>query len=380
MNYGEKSLKLHRRMRGKIEMRSKVSLTTRDDLSVAYTPGVGVVSSAIGNDKNLSWVLTNRANQVAVVSDGTAVLGLGDIGPEGAMPVMEGKAIIFKEFAGIDATPLCIDTKDVDEIVRFCKLIQPSFAGINLEDISAPRCFDILERLENELDIPVFHDDQDGTAIVVLAALLNACRVSGKTIKDLRIVVNGGGAAGFAVARLILTQKPKDLIMLDSKGIIYDGRSDMNVYKNKIAKITNKKKMQGDLSMAMNGADVFIGLSKGNLVSAEMVRSMNERPFVFAMANPTPEIMPDEAQRGGAFIVGTGRSDFPNQINNALVFPGIFRGLLDNKIKKVTEKMKIAAAYALADSIKRPRTDKILPDITEKKVVKIIARALIRKE
>jgi len=379
MNYGMRAIKLHKKKRGKIEIRSKVKLETRDDLSVAYTPGVGAVCNEIAHDKKKSWELTNRANQVAVVCDGTAVLGLGDIGPEAGMPVMEGKAVIFKEFAGIDAIPLCIATKDTEEIVRFCKLIEPSFAGINLEDISAPRCFDILDRLEKELSIPVFHDDQDGTAIVTLAALINACRVSNKAIRDLKIVINGGGAAGFAVARLILTQNPKDLIMLDSKGIIYDGRLNMNSYKQAIAKKTNRKKIKGDLSAAIKGADVFIGLSKANLMTSEMVRTMNLNPFIFAMANPVPEIMPDEAKKGGAYIIGTGRSDFSNQINNALVFPGIFRGLLDGGVKKVTKEMKISSAIALAYSVKKPTVDKILPNITEKKVVKIIARAIINK-
>jgi malate dehydrogenase (oxaloacetate-decarboxylating) len=353
-----------------------VPLKNKIDLSLAYTPGVAAVSSAIGKNKKLSWELTNRANQVAVVTDGTAILGLGDLGPEAAMAVMEGKAIIFKEFAGIDAIPLCVNTTDVEEIIKFCKLIEPSFGGINLEDISAPRCFEILKRLEEELNIPVFHDDQDGTAIVVLAALINACRVSGKVIKNLKIVLNGGGAAGIAVTRILLSQGVKDIIMVDSKGIIYEGRKDVNPFKKEVAKKTNKKKLKGGLEEAMVGADVFIGVSKGNLVSEKIVRSMNKGPIIFAMANPIPEIMPDKALKAGAFIVGTGRSDFPNQINNALVFPNLFRGLLNGKIKKVTTKIKVAAAVALAYSIK-PKKDKLLPMMTDKKAGRAIAKAVM---
>jgi malate dehydrogenase (oxaloacetate-decarboxylating) len=377
MNYFQKSLALHKKHRGKIEIKSKVPLKTRDDLSLAYTPGVAAVSSAIGKDKRKSWELTNRANQVAIVTDGTAILGLGDLGPEAAMPVMEGKYIIFKEFADVDAMPLCINTKDVDEIVKFVKQIEPNFGGINLEDISAPRCFEILERLEKDLNIPVFHDDQDGTAIVVLAALINACRVTGKVIKNLKIVLNGGGAAGIAIARLLLHQGIGDLIMVDSRGIIYAGRKNVNPYKLEIAKKTNKKKVRGELKDAMVGADVFIGVSKGNLVDEKMVKSMAKKPIIFAMANPIPEIMPGAAYAAGAVIVGTGRSDFANQINNALVFPGIFRGLLDGKIKQVTTKIKVAVAMALAYSVK-PEKNKILPLVTDKKVVKAIAAAVRR--
>lgn len=378
MNYGEKSIKLHKQKRGKIEIRSKVKINTREELAVAYTPGVGAVCTAIGKDKKQSWILTNRANQVAVVSDGTAILGLGDLGPEAAMPVMEGKAIIFKEFAGIDAIPLCINTKEVDKIVDFCKLIEPSFGGINLEDISAPRCFEVLERLEKELSIPVFHDDQDGTAIVTLAALINACRVTGKVMKELRVVVNGAGAAGIAIARLLLAQGVRDLILVDSVGTIYAGREGLNPMKEFFAKMTNKKKIKGGLVEAMQGADVFVGVSKANLVTPEMVKSMNAGPFIFAMANPVPEIMPDLALKAGASIVGTGRSDFPNQVNNALVFPGIFRGLLDGRIRKVTPHMKISAALAIAYAVK-PTRDKLLPLVTDKKVVKLIARTISKK-
>lgn len=378
MDYNKKSLELHKKFRGKFATKSKVPLKTRADLAAAYTPGVAAVCMAISRNKKLSWELTNRANMVAIVTDGTAILGLGDIGPEAGMPVMEGKAIIFKEFADIDAVPLCINTKDVNEIVNFCKLIEPSFGGINLEDISAPRCFEVLARLEEELSIPVFHDDQDGTAIVVLAALINACRVSGKVIKELKVVINGAGAAGIAIARLLMKQGVKDLILIDSEGAIYEGRKNLNPIKKEIAKKTNKGKIKGGLAEALVGADVFIGVSKANLVSKEMVKTMNDGPFIFAMANPIPEIMPDEARQAGAGIVGTGRSDFPNQINNALVFPGIFRGLLDAKIKKVTMKMKEAAAIAIAYSVK-PTKDNLLPLVMDKKVVSAIAKAIKNK-
>ncbi len=376
MNYNQKAIKLHRKFRGKIEIRSKVPLKTREDLSAAYTPGVGAVCLEIAKDKKLSWELTNRANQVAVVTDGTAILGLGNIGPEAGMPVMEGKAVIFKEFAGIDAMPLCIATTDTEEIIKFCKQIEPSFGGINLEDISAPRCFEITERLEKELDIPVFHDDQDGTAIAVLAALINACRVTGKVMPELKIVINGAGAAGIAITRLLIAQGIKNIILVDSVGIVVSGRQDMNNFKTEIAKKTNHKKIHGGLEEALIDADVFIGVSKADLLSEKMIKTMNTDPIIFAMANPVPEILPDVALKAGAIIVGTGRSDYPNQINNALVFPGIFRGLLDSRIKKVTTKMKTAAAIALAYSIKKPNKNNILPKITDKKVVKTVAKAI----
>ena len=375
MNYNKKAIELHKKNKGKIEIKSKVSLKTKDDLSLAYTPGVGAVCMEIAKDKKKSWELTNRSNQVAIVCDGTAVLGLGDIGPEAGMPVMEGKSVIFKEFADIDAVPLCINTKDVDEIVKFCKQIEPSFGGINLEDISAPRCFDILERLEKELSIPVFHDDQDGTAIVTLAALINACRVTGKVMKELHIVINGAGAAGIAIARLLLAQGVGDIIMVDSQGTLCDCRWNMNKYKQAIAEKTNKKKIKGYKEEALVGADVFIGVSKSKQLTGEMIKTMNIDPIIFAMANPEPEILPDEALKAGAAIVGTGRSDFLNQINNALVFPGIFRGLLDHKKKKVSVKAKLTAALAIAYSIK-PKKNSILPNITDKKVVKAISNAI----
>ncbi|MDA3839514.1 MAG: NADP-dependent malic enzyme [Patescibacteria group bacterium] len=380
MDYNKKALSEHKLKRGKIEITSKMKLKTKDDLSIAYTPGVAAVSSAIRKDKKKSFEMTNRANQIAIVSDGTAVLGLGDIGPEGAMPVMEGKSIILKEFANVDAMPLCIDTTDTEEIIKFCKQIQPSFGGINLEDISSPRCFEILERLEKELDIPVFHDDQDGTAIVVLAALINSCRIAGSVLKEQSVVVSGAGAAGIAITRLLISQGIKDIILLDSKGAIYKGRKGLNKYKKDIAEKTNKMKYKGNLEGALMGANVFIGVSQPNLVSKKMVESMAENPFIFAMANPNPEILPDLAKEGGAYIVGTGRSDFPNQINNALVFPGLFRGLLDSGVKKVTQKMKISAAIALAYTVKTPSKNNILPNVTDKKAVISIAKAISKKK
>jgi malate dehydrogenase (oxaloacetate-decarboxylating) len=377
MNYGQKSIELHRKKRGKIEIKSKVRLETATDLSLAYTPGVAAVCQEIGKDKKKSFELTNRANQVAIVSDGTAILGIGHLGPEAAMPVMEGKAIIFKEFAGIDAIPLCINTTDVDEIVNFCKMIEPSFAGINLEDIAAPRCFEILERLEKELSIPVFHDDQDGTAIVALAALINSCRLTGKALKELTVVINGAGAAGIAIARLLIKAQAKEVIMADSMGLIYKGRPGLNPIKEAIAKKTNRRKIKGEMSNALVGADVFIGVSQANILTTEMVRLMNEGPIIFAMANPTPEIMPELAYAAGASIVGTGRSDLANQINNALVFPGLFRGILEGGIRKVTDEMKMATSLAIAHSVKPSKTQ-ILPSILDKKVVKNI-RAIILK-
>ncbi|MCK5211407.1 NADP-dependent malic enzyme [Candidatus Parcubacteria bacterium] len=376
MNYDKKAIKLHKDNKGKIEIRSKVPLKTKDDLSMAYTPGVAAVCLEIKKSPKKSWQLTSRANTVAIVTDGSAILGLGNIGPEAGMPVMEGKAAIFKEFAGVDAIPLCIDTQDTEEIIKFVKHIAPSFGGINLEDIAAPRCFEVLDRLEKELDIPVFHDDQDGTAIVTLAALINACRVTGKVIKELKIVINGAGAAGISIARLLLAQGIEDIILVDSQGTLYDGRWNMNKYKQAIAKKTNKKKIKGWKEEALNSADVFIGVSRSKQINKAMISTMNKNPIIFPMANPEPEIFPDEAIRAGAAIVGTGRSDFPNQINNALVFPGIFRGLLDNHVEKVTTKMKLSAAIALAYTVKKPTKNKIVPNITEKSVVKAIAKAI----
>jgi len=376
MDYSKKAIALHKKNKGKIEIGLKIPLKTIDDLSMAYTPGVGAVCMEIHKDKKKSFELTNRKNSVAIVCDGTAVLGLGDIGPEAGMPVMEGKSAIFKAFANVDAMPLCIKTKDTKEIIKFCKNIEPSFGGINLEDISAPRCFEILEVLEKELSIPVFHDDQDGTAIVVLAGLINACRASGKAMNDLRIVINGAGAAGIATARLLLAQGVKDILLLDSQGIIYKTRKGLNKFKKEIAQKTNKQNLKGGLVEAMVGMDVFIGVSKPGLVNAKMIKSMNADPIIFAMANPVPEVMPGIALKAGASVVGTGRSDFPNQINNALVFPGIFKGFIDNNVKTVTQKMKLKAAIALAYVIKKPNKNKILPSVTSQDAVKAIAQAI----
>ena len=375
MSYSKKSLDLHRQSRGKIEIKSKVSLKNKEDMSSAYTPGVAAVCTEIARDKQNSYTLTNRGSQVAIVSDGTAILGLGDLGAEAAMPVMEGKSIIFKEFANIDAIPLCINSTDVDEIVMFCKLIEPSFAGINLEDISSPRCFEIFEQLEKALSIPVFHDDQDGTAIVTLAAIINACRVTGRELKDLHVVVNGAGAAGIAIARLLIHARVKEVVLVDTQGSLYDGRQGMNPIKQEIAERSNKLKHQGDLQSAMVGADVFVGVSVGNIVTEAMVAGMNLSPFIFPMANPTPEIMPEEAFKAGACIVGTGRSDLPNQVNNALVFPGLFKGLLQNGIRKVTPEMKIAVADAIAHSIV-PTADNLMPTTFDTQVVENIVTAL----
>ncbi len=380
MNYNKESIKLHKKTRGKIEIKSKVPLRTKDDLSLAYTPGVGGTCMEIKKNPKMSWELTNRANQVAIITDGTAILGLGDIGPEAGMPVMEGKSVIFKNFADVDAMPLAINTKDTEEIIKFVKQIEPSFAGINLEDISAPRCFDILERLEKEMNIPVFHDDQDGTAIVTLAALINACRVTGKVMKELTIVISGAGAAGISISRLLLAQGVKEIIMLDSKGIVYDGRSGLNKYKQVVAEKTNKKKLKGKKEVALVGADVYIGVSQPKQLNGTMIKSMNDEPIIFAMANPEPEIFPEDAYSAGASVVGTGRSDFPNQINNALVFPGIFRGLLDSRVKKVTNKMKLSAAISLAYLIKKPNKNNILPKVTDKKAVQAIAGAISSKK
>ena len=375
MDINKASLSFHKKNRGKIEIKVKAPLKTRRDLSLAYTPGVAAVSMAVANDKKLADVLTNRGNSIAIVTDGTAVLGLGNIGPEAALPVMEGKAAIFKSFAGIDAIPLCVKAETADDIIGFVKKIEPTFAGINLEDISAPRCFEITRRLEKESSIPVFHDDQDGTAIVVLAALVNACRVLGRDIIKQKVVISGAGAAGLAISRLFLVFGIKNLIVLDSRGIIYSGRSHLNPVKKEIARKTNLSKIRGGLKEALAGAGVFIGVSKGGLMDREMVKIMGERPIIFAMANPTPEIMPSDALAAGAAIVGTGRSDFPNQINNALVFPGIFRGILDNHIHLVTDKIKIAVAKAVADSVS-PAKNRILPSVADKKIAQIIAQAV----
>lgn len=378
-SFDKKAIALHKKHQGKVAVCPKVPLKTKDDLSTSYTPGVAAVCKEIARNREKSWQLTNRANSVAIVTDGSAILGLGDIGPEAGMPVMEGKAVIFKEFAGVDAYPLAINTQDTEVIINFCKLIEPSFGGINLEDIAAPRCFTILERLEKELSIPVFHDDQDGSAIVVLSALINACRVTGQVLKEFKIVINGAGAAGIATARLLISEGVNNIFLLDSQGLVYSGRAKLNPYKKEISKRTNKKRQKGTLKDAIKDADVFIGLSRPRTLTKEMVRSMNKGSIILAMANPDPEIMPQEAKTAGAAIVGTGRSDFTNQVNNALVFPGLFRGLLDNRFRKVNSGIKRAVALAIAYTLKKPTHNKILPSINDKNIVKAIANAVKAK-
>lgn len=375
MDNKEKAMMMHEKWRGKIEVISRSPLATREDLAVAYTPGVAQPCLEIAKDKSLSYTLTRRGNLVAVITDGTAVLGLGDIGPEAAMPVMEGKCVLFKHFAGVDAFPICLDTKDTDKIVETIKLLAPTFGGINLEDISAPRCFEIEKRLQNELDIPVFHDDQHGTAIVVIAALINSLRFVKKSIEDITIVINGAGAAGTAIARMLIDLKAGDIILCDSKGIIYSERSGNDPYKEDMAALTNKTNRQGSLSDAIKQADVFIGVSAPDTVTKEMVASMNRDAIVFAMANPVPEIMPDIAKEAGARIVGTGRSDFANQVNNVLAFPGIFKGALMVRATAINEEMKLAAALAIASLVNESdlNEERILPDLFDENVSKKIA-------
>lgn len=378
MDIMQSSLEKHYEWKGKIEVVSRCKVENREQLSNAYTPGVAKPCLEIAENPELSYDLTRRSNLVAVITDGTAVLGLGDIGPRASMPVMEGKCALFKEFAGVDAFPICIDSKDTDEIVRTIELISYSFGGINLEDISAPRCFEIERRLKEKLDIPVFHDDQHGTAVVASAAMLNAAKVSGKRFEDMTLVINGAGAAGCAIAKQFLSLGIGDIIMVDIKGIICDGDEFENPSHYEMAKLTNKTKRKGGLAEAMNGADAFIGVSKPNLVSQDMVRSMADKPIIFAMANPTPEIMPDLAKEAGAFVVGTGRSDFPNQINNVVAFPGIFKGALAVRAKDINEEMKRAAARAIAESVPADKlcADFILPDAFDKSVAESVAKAV----
>lgn len=378
MDIMESALNKHKEWKGKIEIVSRVSVNSRDELSHAYTPGVARPCLEIEKNPELSYELTRRHNLVAVITDGTAVLGLGDIGPEASMPVMEGKCALFKEFADVDAFPICVDSKDTDEIVRTIQLISKSFGGINLEDISAPRCFEIEKQLKEKVDIPVFHDNQHGTAIVASAAMINAAKVAGKKISDMTLVINGAGAAGIAIAKQFITLGIGNIIMVDIKGIICDGDEFENPSHYEIAKVTNKNKIRGGLSDAMKGADAFIGVSKPGLVSEDMVRSMAEKPVIFAMANPTPEIMPDDAKKAGAFIIGTGRSDYPNQINNVVAFPGVFKGALAVRAKDINEDMKLAAAYAIAGSVDESKLDaeNILPDPFDREIPKAVAKAV----
>ncbi len=372
----KKILAVYKKQGARIGTRVRTRLTHKKDFSLWYTPGVGVVARYLAKHPKGARNMSVKKNSVAVISDGSAVLGLGNIGPYGALPVMEGKAHIFKEIADIDAWPIVLDTQDPDEIVRVVKAIAPAFGGINLEDISAPRCFDIERRLIEDLDIPVMHDDQHGTAIVTLAGLINAAKVVKKDFKKLKVVINGAGAAGTAIAKLLLAAGIKDITLLDRAGTIYSNRTDLNTHKAELAALTNPHGLHGNLTETIHGMDVFIGVSGKGLLSREHVASMAPRGIVFAMANPDPEILPDKAKRAGAAVVATGRSDYPNQINNALVFPGIFRGAFDHGVKKITEKNKLQAARALAALIKNPTADKVIPDILDPRVVRTIARAV----
>lgn len=378
MDYASESLKKHYEWKGKIEVICRSPLENKDDLSLAYTPGVAQPCLEIQKDINKSYELTRRSNLVAVVTDGTAVLGLGDIGPEAGMPVMEGKCALFKAFGDVDAVPLCIRSKEVDDIVNTVRLVAGSFGGINLEDISAPRCFEIEEKLKKVCDIPIFHDDQHGTAVVTLAAMLNALKVTGKKIDEIKVVTSGAGAAGIAIIKLLIAMGLKRVIMCDRHGAIYEGRDGLNSEKVQMAKITNHDCEKGSLADVLKGADVFIGVSAPGCVTPEMVKSMNDKPILFPMANPTPEIMPDLAKEAGAAVVGTGRSDFPNQINNVLAFPGIFRGALDVRASEINDEMKIAAARAIASFVTDDKlsVDYIIPSALDRNVAAAVAEAV----
>lgn len=370
------SMEFHRKYRGKIEVRSKVPVSNKEELSAAYTPGVAKPCLEIQKNPELVWELTNKWNSVAVVTDGTAILGLGDIGADAAIPLAEGKCVLFKKFANIDAFPICLKTREPDEIVDIVDNISPVFGGINLEDISAPRCFGIEKSLQKRLDIPVFHDDQHGTAVVVLGAFLNALKIVEKDIGDVRIAMNGAGAAGIAVAKILMDAGAKNIVLCDSKGIVCQGRESLNAAKIEMAELTNREGLSGSLADALKGADAFIGVSVANQVDVNMVKSMADGPIVFAMANPDPEIMPEDAKKGGAKIVATGRSDLPNQVNNALGFPGIFRGALDVRASRITEGMKVAAAEGIASLIEEPDADNFIPSPLDPKVVPAVAKAV----
>lgn len=378
MDVADEALALHKKLGGKMSYHSKIRIRGRHDLSLLYTPGVAAVSSAIALNKSRVYEYTGKRNSVAVISDGSAVLGLGNIGPEAAMPVMEGKAMLFSELASIDAVPICLSTQDPDEIIKTVIAISPSFGGISLEDIAAPNCFYIEEELKKRLSIPVMHDDQHGTAVVVLAGLINTLKVVGKTFDKIQVVISGAGAAGMATAKLLLKYGVKNIVLVDSRGAIYSGRTALNGSKRELAKLTNKERIRGGLSEVLVGADVFIGVSAPNILTSEMVSVMSSKAIVFAMANPVPEIMPLEAKKGGAYIVATGRSDFPNQINNVLSFPGIFRGVLDSGARKITDEMKIAASEAIASLISNPSASKILPSPLDTRVVPAVARSVAK--
>lgn len=378
MTTNEKALMMHEKWNGKLETVSKSPVKTREDLAVAYTPGVAEPCKVIAQDKEAAYKYTMKANTVAIVSDGSAVLGLGNIGPHAAMPVMEGKAVLFKEFGGVNAVPICLDTQDTEEIIKVVTWLAPTFGGINLEDISAPRCFEIEERLKATLDIPVFHDDQHGTAIVVLAGIINALKVVGKEKENCRVVINGAGSAGIAIAKLLLTYGFPDIIICDSKGIISKSTPNMNWIKKQMAEVTNLSGMNGTLADALKGADIFVGVSAPGVVTPEMVASMNRDSILFALANPIPEIMPDLAKSAGARIVGTGRSDFPNQVNNVVAFPGIFKGALEGRAPQITEEMKLAAAEAIAGLVPESELgdDNIMPEAFNPKVAELVAEAV----
>ncbi|KGP90827.1 malate dehydrogenase [Pontibacillus chungwhensis BH030062] len=380
-NLREEALHMHRVHKGKLATHSKVPVKNKNDLSLAYSPGVAEPCKEIYDQKEAVYDYTMKGNMVAVVSDGSAVLGLGNIGAEASLPVMEGKAALFKSFAGVDAFPICLGTNDVDQIVQTVKLMEPTFGGVNLEDIAAPNCFIIEERLKKETNIPIFHDDQHGTAIVTVAGLMNALKLSGKKWSDIKVVANGAGAAGIAIIKLLYHFGVRDIIMCDSKGAIFEGRSyGMNDVKDEIAKMTNKDRIEGELSDVMQGADVFVGVSVGGLLSKEMIENMNDDPIIFAMANPEPEIMPEDAKNAGASVIGTGRSDFPNQVNNVLAFPGIFRGALDVRATRINEKMKIAAAEAIASLVSEEElhADYVIPAPFDTRVAPAVAAAVAK--
>ena len=378
MTTGEKAMELHKQWQGKIETVAKSKVKSREDLALAYTPGVAEPCKAIAEDKELVYTYTMKANTIAVVSDGSAVLGLGNIGAEAAMPVMEGKAVLFKEFGGVNAVPICLDTQDTEEIIKTVTYLAPTFGGINLEDISAPRCFEIEQRLKETLDIPVFHDDQHGTAIVVLSATINALKIIGKDKAECKVIVNGAGSAGVAITKLLLSYGFKNIIMVDRTGAIASDRTGLNWSKQEMLKLTNPNDEKGSLANVMKDADIFVGVSAPNTVTQDMVRSMAKDPIIFAMSNPIPEIMPDEAKAAGARIVGTGRSDFPNQINNVVAFPGIFKGALEGRAKQITEEMKLAAAEAIASLVSDDELceDMIMPEAFDPRVADLVAEAV----